>query len=77
MSANTGSPRSDPVAYTSTTSRPVTQRTASKSWMLQSRKMPPDTARYAAGGGAGSSVVDRTVCTHPSSPLAIAPDNDT
>ena len=34
--------------------------------------MPPDTARYAAGGGAGSSVVDRTVCTRPSSPDSTA-----
>jgi hypothetical protein len=40
----------------------------SKSWTEQSRKMPPEAAMYAAGGGAGSSVVERTVCRVPSSP---------
>ena len=59
-------------AYTSTTSRPVTQRTASKSWMAQSRKMPPEPATYAAGGGAGSIVVERTVVSQPSSPASDA-----
>ena len=57
-----------PAAYTSPTSRPVTQRMMSKSCTEQSRKMPPDAAMYAAGGGAGSSVVERTVCRSPSSP---------
>lgn len=65
-------PRLPPVAYTSVTSRPVTQRMMSKSWTAQSRKMPPEVAMYAAGGGAGSSVVDRTVCSGPSSPARTA-----
>lgn len=34
---NIGGPASDPAAYTSTTSRPVTQRRTSKSWMSVSR----------------------------------------
>ncbi len=61
-------PRLPPTAYTSVTSRPVTQRMMSKSCTEQSRKMPPDAAMYAAGGGAGSSVVERTVWSVPSSP---------
>ncbi len=60
-------PRLPSAAYTSVTFRPVTQRTMSKSCTEQSRKMPPDTATYASGGGAGSSVVERTVCSLPSS----------
>src|SRR6266540_66714 len=44
----------------------------SKSCTPQSRNMPPEAAMYACGGGAGSSVVDRTVCSHPSSPLRTA-----
>ena len=42
-----------------TISRPVTKRIASKSWMCRSRKMPPDAAMYASGGGAGSCVAAR------------------
>jgi hypothetical protein len=71
-SANTLSPRALPAAYASTTSRPVTNRMMSKSCTLQSRKMPPDTSMYPAGGGAGSIVVDRIVCSQPTSPLSTA-----
>ena len=39
-----GSTRTAPVAYTSTTSLPVTKRAMSKSWMVMSQKMPPDTS---------------------------------
>ena len=70
--AKNSSPRFEPVAYTSTTSRPVTQRIASKSCTLQSLKMPPEVAMYAAGGGAASAVIPRSVCTQPSDPLPIA-----
>jgi hypothetical protein len=61
-----------PVAWTSTASWPVTQRIMSKSWTPQSRNMPPETATYSGVGGSGSNVVDRTVLTHPSSPLSTA-----
>lgn len=71
-SAMYSAPRLPPAAYTSVTSRPVTQRTMSKSCTAQSRKMPPETATYAPGGGAGSRVVERTVCSAPSSPLTTA-----
>ncbi|CAM5734452.1 hypothetical protein SFUMM280S_05626 [Streptomyces fumanus] len=63
-----GGPASDPVAYTSTASRPVTQRSRSKSWISVSRNRPPDAARYAAGGGSRSPVTARTVCSLPSRP---------
>lgn len=65
---NIAGPASDPVAYTSTTSRPVTHRRMSKSWTRQSRNRPPECGRYAAGGGAGSEVTARTVCSLPSAP---------
>ena len=43
------------------TSRPLIHRTMSKSWIEQSRKMPPECSMYEIGGGAGSRVVDRRV----------------
>ena len=52
--AKTGKPSTAPSAYTSTTSRPVTNRRASKSWTLKSRKSPPDAGMYSSWGGAGS-----------------------
>src|SRR5215213_551984 len=42
LTAKTDEPWFEPTAYTSTTSWPVTNRTASKSCTLQSLKMPPD-----------------------------------
>src|SRR3954452_6621915 len=45
---------------------------ASKSCTPQSRKIPPETATYAAGGGSGSRVVDRIVVIQPRSPLSTA-----
>ena len=47
---------SAPVAETETTSRPVTKRRMSKSWTLQSQKMPPLVGMYASGGGDWSCV---------------------
>lgn len=44
-SRNIGGPLSEPVAYTRATSRPVTQRTMSKSWIRQSRYSPPESGR--------------------------------
>ncbi len=43
-SAKNAAPPFEPVAYTSTTSRPATQRTASKSCTAQSWKIPPEPA---------------------------------
>jgi len=48
-----GSTRTAPRAYTSTTSLPVTYLAMSKSWIVMSRKIPPDTLMYETGGGAG------------------------
>jgi len=62
------SPRLAPTAHTCATSRPLTQRIASKSWTAQSRKIPPDPGIYPGGGGVASSVVDRIVCSQPSEP---------
>ena len=39
-----GSTLTPPVAYTSTASLPVTKRAMSKSWMVMSQKIPPDTS---------------------------------
>lgn len=67
-SRNIEGPASEPIAYTSTTSRPVIQRSMSKSWTRQSRYMPPEIGRYAAGGGDWSEVIARMVCSRPSRP---------
>ena len=40
------------------------------SWHVMSRKMPPDTARYGIGGGAGSRLEMRTRCSAPTVPAA-------
>ncbi len=68
VARNTGGPASEPAAYTSMISRPVTQRSTSKSWISVSRKSPPENGRYASGGGSWSLVTARTVCSRPSRP---------
>ena len=67
-----GSTRTAAWAYTSTTSLPVTNRAMSKSWIIMSRKMPPDTSMYEIGGGAGSRLVMRTMCRSPTEPSITA-----
>src|SRR3954447_26435520 len=42
----------------------------SKSWMVMSRKIPPEIAMYSSGGGAGSRLVIRTICGSPLSGAA-------
>jgi hypothetical protein len=49
-----GSTRLLPWAYTDTGSSPMMKRAISKSWMVISRNMPPETRTYSAGGGDGS-----------------------
>ncbi len=44
----------------------------SKSWIVMSRKIPPETRTYASGGGAGSRLVMRTRCGSPTRPVATA-----
>ena len=44
----------------------------SKSWMVMSRKMPPETLRYSTGAGAGSRLV---ITTCSSLPIAAALDD--
>ena len=67
-SAKKSAPLLAPVPKTVATSRPVTNRMMSKSWMPQSRNRPPLVGMYAAGGGDWSCVLARIVCTKPSSP---------
>src|SRR3954453_12460822 len=67
-----GSTRTAPRANTSTTSEPLTYRAMSKSWIVMSRKIPPETRMYSIGGGAGSRLLIRTICGSPSSPAATA-----
>ncbi len=44
----------------------------SKSWIVMSQKIPPDTVMYSIGGGAGSRLVIFTICTSPTAPSATA-----
>ena len=44
----------------------------SKSWIIMSRKMPPETSMYGIGGGAGSRLVMRTMCRSPTEPSITA-----
>ena len=67
-----GSTRTAPRAKTSTTSLPVTKRAMSKSWIVMSRKIPPEPRRYSSGGGAGSRLEMRTSCGSPTVPSATA-----
>src|SRR3954464_2407600 len=63
-----GSTGPAPRAKPSTPSEPLTYRAMSKSWIVMSRKIPPETRMYSTGGGAGSRLVIRTSCGAPSSP---------
>ena len=67
-----GSMRQAPWAYSSTTSWPDRYRTMSRSWIIMSMKMPPETAAYSAGGGSGSRELTRTYWTSPILPAATA-----
>jgi hypothetical protein len=48
----------------------------SKSWIVMSRKMPPETRMYSGGGGAGSRLEIRTRCGSPTAPAATASRTD-
>src|SRR3989442_10045479 len=48
-----GSTITPAIAKTSSTSLPVRKRAMSKSWMVISRKRPPEPGIYSIGGGAG------------------------
>jgi len=43
----------------------------SKSWIIMSRNIPPETFTYSIGGGAGSRLVMRRICGSPSLPARI------
>ena len=58
------------MAKISSTSLPMIQRAMSRSWMVMSRNMPPETLTYSAGGGSGSLLVMRTRWGAPISPPA-------
>jgi len=44
----------------------------SKSWIIMSRKIPPDTLTYSGGGGAGSRLMTCSRCGSPISPRWMA-----
>src|SRR5215218_8090541 len=71
-----GSIRTAPRATTSTTSEPVMNRAMSKSWIVMSRNIPPESRMYAIGGGAGSRLEIRTGCGSPTRPAATASRTD-
>ena len=57
--ANMSDPRAAPSTWMVSTSSPVMNRTASKSWIDESRKKPPEVGMYASGGGVWSVAIIR------------------
>src|SRR5205085_456236 len=68
IASDCGTPCVDPVAVTSATSWPKSQRVMSKSWMNWSLNCPPDVLMYASGGGVRSQLTMRNEYTAPSEP---------
>ena len=62
----------EPKAATTVGSSPSSQRAMSKSWIVMSRKMPPDRLMYSTGGAPGSREVMLTISTAPTAPSSIA-----
>ena len=60
-----------PKAWTSTMS-PRKKRAMSKSWIVMSRKMPPETFTYSTGGAAGSRLMMSRFSRSPTRPSATA-----
>ena len=60
-----GSILTAPVAYTSVTSLPIKYLAMSKSCIVMSKKIPPETLMYSIGGGLGSLEVIFKMCTSP------------
>ncbi len=67
-----GSTRTAAFAYTSVTSLPTMYLAMSKSCIVISMNMPPDTALYSAGGGAGSREVIFSICGAPILPSTMS-----